>query len=287
MLSSADASKVGQQVGIRLGDDDKITHTLVTESSAPAVFTVEEFLTDEESDALMKIMRKQISEGNLGESKTVNDGEDGRWAPDEWTPWSNSDRNRDGKATVAEIHQAMQQDWDAGGFTIEDLLKLVPEMGAGKDPWIRQRDGQQLPQQEWWMERHTYDKMTWKLQQKARHWLRVTYPEKHSRNSMQMWLGKHEHNPTPEFHEGYAREFPKLGQLLSKVDARVSKLLRVPRDVLKYTEDLQMVSYNSTPPGHYRGHHDSSLLEDGLRPFRIYTVFFILNEAKYTPVTLA
>lgn len=62
-----------------------------------------------------------------------------------------------------------------------------------------------------------------------------------------------------------------------RISIRVAKLLRVPSAVIEESEDMQVVFYESKPPGHYRAHHDSGMVEDGLEPFRVYTVFFHIN----------
>lgn len=43
----------------------------------------------------------------------------------------------------------------------------------------------------------------------------------------------------------------------------------------------QIVAYNSTPKmGHYRAHHDSGQIADGLEPMRVYSVFYQLNDVQ-------
>jgi len=282
MLSSSDGIKRGHRVPLKLGEDGiAVTHELVTESMSPTVFTVSNFLTEEESDGLRQVMEDKIRGGKLGVSLTSNEHVNGNWGDDEWTPWGHADKNQDGKATFSEIHMAMQHDWDAGGFNYTDLIKLAPEMSDIADPWVKSEAGKELSESEWYMTRGTYNKMTRARQHKARTWLKNIYPEKHSRNSQQMWLPKHPNSRTPLFERGFAAEYPHLVKFIDAVDARVARLLRVKHEVVKRSEDLQMVSYNSTPPGHYRGHHDSGMLEDGLEPMRVYTVFFILNKVLF------
>jgi len=111
MLSNADASKVGSRVDVRLGEGDSATHQMVTRSTDPSVFTVENFLTEEETAWVTAAMRKNMH--RLESSSTMTDDID----PNDYTVFAHVDQNRDRIASQRELLAQFSRAWDAGSMT--------------------------------------------------------------------------------------------------------------------------------------------------------------------------
>ena len=122
------SGKLGDVKELKLSSDPKVTtHTMVTRSLSPLVFTVEDFLTPEEADL---IIAHANHGGRLRESITVNDPEDEEF---EEIEWRRLDWDRNGKVSQEELTNGLSQEWDAPGLIAEDVPVILQRMHLALD----------------------------------------------------------------------------------------------------------------------------------------------------------
>jgi hypothetical protein len=129
MLSSADARSVGSEAAVALGDDPKLpTHTLRTESLSPAVFSVDNFVSQAEMAEIRRLFDGWAAGQNNDPAEVAQRGDGERENFHAFT-WPACDLDQSGSVLIAEFLQCLGQHWNLPGLTRNELPMIMQSLG--------------------------------------------------------------------------------------------------------------------------------------------------------------
>ncbi|XP_031556336.1 transmembrane prolyl 4-hydroxylase-like isoform X2 [Actinia tenebrosa] len=247
------------------------THYIKTLSMRPALFEIENFLSDEECDDIIFMAKTQ----GLEDSRTlldgvfkVNESVLARIAHDPDAAFTNNDANEDGVLDKGELVHSIGYIGDIR-LTNEDLDRLIEdlELDTNKDGVLSREEHSALLEEGKLEKILNYTKS-----------IKQERPSSRSRVSNTAFLSPLDHLGKKE--------------LFESIKKRIQKVSGLPRDIIWTSEDLQVLRYDKN--GHYHTHYDSEeendnptipcchyfnhLDDDNCIPCRYMTFFYYLNE---------
>lgn len=226
-----DPVRVGYEREIDLGRGNKVK--MVTKSLRPKVFTIENFLTDEEADYIVyKAKQHGVESSNLHLDFKMQFALDTSYgaAHDTLQSWDAWDHNKDGNIVMSEIIE-----------TAREVVTLYYNSSNVKDMFatlnLTELDDGVITEEE-------FKQMDMMKLGSYMNNIRQNHPVFRDRYSNQIWL----------------RQSDPRDRVLANLREKVIKLTNLPRYIVEGGEPLQVLNYQ--PHGHYHAHYDGQDFSD-------------------------